>query len=289
MNRTALLLSSSVASHSSAFSLLRILYRKSFSSANSFKHRSLKLFFLFITCFIICDESNAQVKQTQSDNQVWLAYFNQTRFSNKWGLWADVHLRTKEEFFTKFSQGIIRLGLTYYLTDDAKITTGYAYVNHFPSDNHKNISQPEHRPWQQVQWHTRYPKLRLMQWFRLEERWRRKILNDDALADGYTFNFRVRYNFFSQFPLSKKRFQPNTLSFVVNDEVHINFGKQIVNNYFDQNRFFVGFNYHINKHDNLQFGYMNVFQQLAAGNRYRSNHVARLFYFHNLDLRTTHH
>jgi hypothetical protein len=30
---------------------------------------------------------------------------------------------------------------------------------------------------------------------------------------------------------------------------------------------------------------MNIFQQLSAGNRYRSNHVARLFYFHNIDLR----
>lgn len=124
-----------------------------------------------------------------------------------------------------------------------------------------------------------------MQWFRLEERWRRKILNNDELASGYIFNFRIRYNFFSQLALSKKRFQPNTLSFVVNDEVHVNFGKQIINNYFDQNRFFLGFNYHLNKHDNLQFGYMNLFQQLAAGNRYRSIHVARLFFFHNLDLR----
>lgn len=223
-------------------------------------------------------------KQTQTVNQVWTGYFNQTRFSNKWGLWADLHLRTKEDFFTNFSQSIIRFGVTYYLADDAKLTAGYAYVNHFPADAHKNISQPEHRPWQQIQWHTRYAKLRLMQWFRLEERWRRKILNDDALAEGYNFNFRIRYNFFSQFPLSKKRFQPNTFSFVVNDEVHVNFGKEIVNNYFDQNRFFLGFAYHVNKHDNLQFGYMNVFQQLAAGNRYRSIHAARVFYFHNLDV-----
>ena len=124
-----------------------------------------------------------------------------------------------------------------------------------------------------------------MQWFRLEERFRRKILNDDELAEGYGFNFRFRYNFFAQFPLSKRKFQPNTLSFVVNDEVHINFGEQIVYNYFDQNRFFLGFHYHVNKHDNLQFGYMNIFQQLAAGNQYRSVHVARVFYFHNLDLR----
>ena len=271
-------------SHSSTFSTLLSIYQK-FSSTNNSNGRSLKLFFLLITMFLICNESSAQSKQRQSANQIWLGYFNQTRFNNKWGLWADVHLRTKEDFVSDLSQGILRLGLTYYLTDDLKLTAGYAYVNHFPAENHKNISQPEHRPWQQLQWHTRYPKLRLMQWFRLEERYRRKILNDDKLDGGYNFNFRARYNFFSQFPLSKKSFQPGTFSFVVNDEVHINFGKQIINNYFDQNRFFVGFAYHVNKHDNLQFGYMNLFQQLAAGNRYRSNHVARLFYFHNLDLR----
>lgn len=230
----------------------------------------------------------AQTKQTSSVQQGWLGYFNQTRLSDRWGIWLDAHLRTKEDFATNFSQALGRLGLTYYLTDDAKLTTGYAYVHHFPAENHRNVAQPEHRAWQQVQWHNRYAKVRVMQWFRLEERWRRKVLNDNELADGYNFNFRARYNFFSQFPLGRKRFQPNTLSFVLNDEVHINFGKQIINNYFDQNRFFLGFNYHVNKHDNIQFGYMNVFQQLAAGNRYRSTHVARLFYFHNLDLRKKH-
>ena len=245
----------------------------------------MKLSASFLLLLFICHIGFSQTKQTESVQQVWTGYFNQTRFSNKWGAWVDLHLRTKEDFTNNISQAIARLGLTYYITDDAKLTAGYAYVNHFPADNHKNISMPEHRPWQQIQWHTRFPKLRLMQWFRLEERYRRKILNDDALADGYNFNFRLRYNFFSMFPLSKKSFQPGTLSFVVNDEVHVNFGKQVVYNYFDQNRFFLGFTYHVNKHDNLQFGYMNIFQQLAAGNKYRSNHVARVFYFHNLDVR----
>ncbi len=217
--------------------------------------------------------------------QTWFGYFNQTRITDKWGIWADIHLRTKEDFVSGFSQFIGRVGLTYYLNNDAKLTGGYAFVNHFPSDNHKNISQPEHRPWQQIQWHSRFPKLRLMQWFRLEERFRRKILNDDELADGYNFHFRVRYNFFALFPLSRKSFKPGTLSFVVNDEAHINFGKQIVYNYFDQNRFFLGLAWHVNNHDNLQVGYMNVFQQQAAGNKYRSSHVARVFYFHNLDVR----
>jgi len=235
--------------------------------------------------FLMSPNLFSQTKQTETVQQIWFGYFNQTRFSNKWGTWTDIHLRTKEDFVSDLSQSIFRFGLTYYLNDDTKLTAGYAYVSHYPADNHKNVTMPEHRPWQQIQWHSKYSKLKLMQWFRLEERFRRKIQNDDELAEGYNFNFRFRYNFFFMVPLSKKRFEPKSLSFVVNDEVHINFGKEIVYNYFDQNRFFLGFAYHVNKHDNLQFGYMNVFQQLAAGNKYKSINAARVFYFHNLDLR----
>ena len=240
--------------------------------------------FLLGAC-LITQVAGFSQKQTTHTEQVWLGYFNQTRLSNKFGLWADLHLRTKEDFFTNFSTGIARFGLTYYLNDNTKLTAGYAFVNHFPADAHKNISQPEHRPWQQLQWHTRYEKLRLMQWIRLEERFRRKILNDDELGEGHNFNWRVRYNFFTAFPLSKKAFAPKTWSFILNDEVHINAGKEIVNNYFDQNRFFAGFSYHLNAHDNIQLGYMNVFQQLPAANRSRSIHAGRIFFFHNLDLR----
>lgn len=235
-----------------------------------------------ISCFPVLVQAQKSTEQVQ---QIWAGYFNQTRFSNKWGMWAEVQLRTKEDFVTDFSQAILRAGLTYYLNNDTKLTAGYAFINFFPADNHANISQPEHRPWQQLQWHTKYQKLRLMQWIRLEERFRHKIKDNDNLADGYNFNWRIRYNLLGMFPLSKKAFAPKTLSLVLNDEVHVNFGKQIVYNYFDQNRAFAGFAYHTNSHDNIQFGYMNVFQQLAAGNKYRSIHTIRVSYFHNLDAR----
>ncbi len=238
-----------------------------------------------VLLLILSATAFCQSKTTTSINQAWFGYFNQTRFSNKWGSWTDLHLRTREEFFNNLSTSIVRLGLTYYVNDATKITAGYAYVNFFPADNHKDVSQPEHRPWQQVQWHTKYPRTRMMQWLRLEERYRRKILNDSTLADGYNFNWKIRYNIFYQVPLSKKGPVSRSWSFIVNDEVHINFGKQVVNNYFDQNRFFIGFAFHTNSTDNLQLGYMNLFQQLAAGNQYKSIHAARIFYFHNLDLR----
>jgi hypothetical protein len=231
---------------------------------------------------------SGQIKVTSTKNQIWTAYLNQTRFSERWGLWTDLHLRTKENFATNFSTSIIRVGLTYFAGDNTRLTAGYAFVNHFPGDNHQNISQPEHRPWQQVQWMTRYSRLRTAQYIRLEERYRRKVLNNDQLAEGYQFNYRLRYNFMLSVPLSKNAFQPKSLAFVFNDEVHLNFGKEVIYNTFDQNRLFLGFSYQTNKTDNLQFGYMHFFQQLASGNNYRVVHTPRVYYFHNLDFRKAH-
>lgn len=223
-------------------------------------------------------------KQTQTFQQAWLGYFNQTRFSNKWALWTDVHLRTKEDFFNHLSQFLIRPAITYYINDSLRLCAGYVYARYYPADNHSKITQPEHRIWQQVQWRIKYAHNKITQGIRLEERYKRKIENDSTLADGYYFNYRLRYNFLWQVPLSAQ-IKKGTWSFILNNEVFFNFGKQIVYNYFDQNRFFAGFSFNTNASDNVQFGYMNVFQQLAAGNRYRSINVARVFYFHNLDLR----
>lgn len=244
----------------------------------------IKRLFLIQSVLVMAAGVFAQ-KKTTSVQQIWVSYNNQTRLSDKWGLWDDFHLRTKEDFFDSLSTGIARVGLTYYLKDNTKLTAGYAYVNHFPADAHPDISQPEHRPWQQVQWHNRFPKLRIMQWVRLEERFRRKIKDSDELAEGYNFNYRIRYNMMLNFAFNKKPFAAKTISYAINNEIHLNFGKEITYNTFDQNRLFVGFHYHTTSHDFLQFGYMYLYQQLASGNSYRYIHAARISYFHNLDLR----
>jgi hypothetical protein len=240
---------------------------------------------ILLLIIIVSIKNIAAQKTVTNFNQVWGGYLNQTRLSNKWGFWAEAQLRTNENFVEDISTSILRVGGTYYLNDNTKLTAGYAYITTHSPANGANISIPEHRPWQQVQWHTKYQKLRLMQWVRLEERYRQRLLNANELDNSFSFNWRARYAFLMQVPLTKKMFDAKGLSFIFNDEVQLNFGKQINYNTFDQNRFFLGLAYHTTKSDNIQFGYMNLFTQLASGNAYRSLHVARVYYFHNLDLR----
>ncbi len=246
--------------------------------------KKLLLFVLFSLHFITIIAQNGRI--VQDEEQVWTAYFNQSRLTNKWGVWLDAHLRTTEHYVKEPSKAMIRLGAMYYINDDLKFTNGYAFINHFPEEGHANVSQPEHRIWHQLQLHTKYGKVRTMQWIRLEERFRRKIKSDNELAEGYRFDERIRANMLINIPLSKKGIAPKTFSAILNDEIFVNLSKNNVNNPFDQNRLFLGLAYNFTAHSNLQFGYMNIYQQLSAGNKYRNINAIRVFFFQNLDFRT---
>jgi len=223
----------------------------------------------------------SQSKEFENREQLWLAYFNQSRFSRHHGLWLDLHLRLTNDFVKDVGITIARAGYTYYLSDPVRLTAGYAYATQY-SDTGPDV--PEHRFWQQVQWFEKKPSLNLMQWFRVEERYRTKV-EAGELTDEYLFNWRFRYNFSMTIPLKGKFVAPGIPFIFLNDEIHINAGKNIVYNYFDQNRLFLGLGYQFTTHVNAQLGYMYVFQQLPSGNTYLNINAIRLFVFHNMDFR----
>lgn len=239
----------------------------------------LLLFLSFTFCFLAFSQ-----KRDTTISQTWIASINQFRFSKHWGSTADLQFRTKHDFLKGFGQASVRLGVAYYLNDNARVSAGHFYAANFIQ---KNVFQAEHSPWLQVLWSSAFKQFNINQSVRLEDRFRRKLQNN-KLVDGYTSNYRVRYNMAFQYPLNKKRLSAGVIDAVVYNELYINFGKQIVFNYFDQFRMYAGFNYHINKAATVQLGYLRIFQQLAAGNQYRNLHVARLFYLHNFDFRIKH-
>jgi hypothetical protein len=222
-------------------------------------------------------------KTTSTVQQVWFSYHNQIRLSNKWGLWNDAQLRTGDKFTRDFSVYILRSGAVYHITNHLRLTAGYAFAHYFPPSA-RGVAHTEHRPWQQISWQNRMPSLRFTQSIRLEERFRRHLLSSTQLGNGFDFNYRLRYNLVFNFAFNKKPFTPKTFSYTLSNDVHVNFGKQVVYNSFDQNRVFAAAQYHTDDQDFLQLGYLYIYQQTGA-NRYRYNHAIRITYMHALDLR----
>lgn len=222
-------------------------------------------------------------KTVAQQQQSWAGYLNQTRLSKRWGIWLDLHTRRTGQFLDRWSMHVVRPGLIYYPSDQTRLVAGYAYARLYAQTTPAPI-RTEHRPWQQFSVDNRYGRLATTQRVRVEERFIQRT-NGMEVLDSYSFTMRFRYMLTLQLPLCRPGAGPHVPMLTVQDELMVNAGSQVVYNTFDQNRLFVGVTYPFSKTLSVQAGYMNQFQQLASGNAFVSNHIARVFLIHNLDLR----
>mgnify|MGYP000090058592 CR=1 FL=1 len=239
-----------------------------------------KYIYLFLLFIVFSIQSSAQTAHAQES---WWDYLNQNRFSNKWGSWLDLQTKRKDHFVNALNANEYALGAAYYPTEKLKITGALTFVDQYPATN-KPYHLSEYRPWQQIQLNTNTKKAKWTQWLRLEERFKETAINN-AASGNYDFNYRLRYYILGQFPITKHPYEKGAVSFVSSEELYLNFGKNIVYNTFDQNRFFLGFYYYINKANILQLGYTNLFQKYNAPNKYLNSDVLRISVFNNVDLR----
>ena len=245
---------------------------------------SLKQQLAFLT-FLITNLAYGQApeKNIQSREQLWMSYSNQTRLTDKFGLWLDVHYRTTGNFIEVPFQTLIRPGLTYFITDNLRINAGYTLAKHYPAVG-LHTTRTEHRPWQQIWWNQKYPGVNMLQCLRLEQRFMGTVI-EDVTYDGYDYTFRVRYNVAFVIPLKGKAVAAHTPFVSLGNEVFLNFGGDVIYNTFDQNRLSAGLGYQFTSHLNAQVGYINLYQQLTSGNNYLISHIVRLSVAHNLDFR----
>lgn len=234
-------------------------------------------------CFSTTVFAQTPEKNIRTAGQLWLAYLNQTRFSEKWGAWMDIHYRTTDNIADRPMTLLIRPAVTYFIKDNLRVNVGYAFAEHYPRKG-LSTTRREHRPWQQIWWNQKYPGLALLQYLRLEQRFNQKVVSD-RLQEGYNYTFRVRYSFSFSVPLNRKDIIANTPFAALSNEVFLNFGSSVTYNTFDQNRLFAGFGYQFTPHINAQLGYMYLYQQEASGHNYLSAHAIRVSVSQTLDLR----
>lgn len=246
----------------------------------------MKQFNLFCLVFLLLStQLFAQQKQVIHYNQLWYAYNNNTRLTDRWGIWMDIQNKDKSEFVHNFDVKENTLGGIYYLKNKMKLTGAFTYIQSYPNDQLPDFYAPEYRPWQMVQWRNNWNDISFAHWVRLEERFKTKTINGNQLSSSFDFSYRFRYNVFIEKPLTVKKHEKGALSLSIAEEIYLNYGKTIVYNTFDQNRIFGGLLYYFNNHDWLQFGYTNAIQHLPSKYRYKSIDAIKLTFFNNLDFR----
>lgn len=219
-------------------------------------------------------------KYVVEHEQTWIGYYNQLRLTGKSGLWTDLHLRLTDHYTREKAMLLTRIGYIYYANDRVRLAGGYTYAHRYNQLGVRRV--PEHRPWQQIQWVSRKIGFDFTEAFRLEQRFRK---DGSSGSRGFSFNWRLRYTIAFMIPLKDKVLRPKAPYLLLSNEININAGKQIVNNYFDQNRSFAGLGYQFSPKLHANVGYLFIFQQDARPQYYNRTHAIRLFVYHNVDFR----
>ncbi|WP_297704223.1 DUF2490 domain-containing protein [uncultured Eudoraea sp.] len=244
---------------------------------NRLKNLFLILFFLPVWIYAQTTEE-PPTKNVNQQSQTWISLNSVFQLTKHWSGLADFHMR-RSNFVKNPSFNFIRFGARYGFNNNLKLSAGYAHL-WLAKDENWTLYLNENRIYQEFiladTWSTFSGLFRI----RTEQRFFNNVEEGQSLQDDFFIN-RIRFLLSITIPFKKD----GKTSFLVANEVHLNFGKEVVFNTFDQNRFTVGIKQKLSKTWSFDFGYMMVYQQLPSGIDYNLNHTIRLFFYSNFDLR----
>lgn len=225
-------------------------------------------------------------KDVLHQTQLWYAYFNNLKFSDKYRLLTDVQERQFIEPVGAQGTFLFRSVLYRNLGNNWEAGVGlarfYSSPQKIPSTT--DLVIPEWRPTVDFINKQKAGAVNLSSRFRLEARYYHEV-ESGKLADGYQFgNFRFRYQFGADYPIIKNSKKKPVLSIRAYDEVMVNFGSNVVANTFDQNRIYGGFVFNASKSFAFELGYLNWFQETTDGETYYNRNIIRLGINHTINL-----
>lgn len=240
----------------------------------------MRLFTLFICCFLLQFSLVAQVQQSG-----WLASFNTFKINPTWSLHFDAQARSTDDV-KQLQSLLLRPGINYHINKAWVATAGYAYIPARRTIGNKSELLAEHRAWQQLVYNHKINRVASVHRLRFEQRFL-PIVNynlADIWKDGHESAYRLRYFMRHLMPLRNSAVFSEGLFFALQDEVFINTGnKSNVNGRaFDQNRLYLAFGYRLpHSKIDLEAGYMN--QYLTGRNKsITNNHIAQLAVYKRL-------
>ena len=244
--------------------------------------RGLPGFFVMVVFGCQLQAQTTDTRQTAHDAHLWLSINSNIRFSEKWGMMADVHHR-RRDFGQSTSFNFLRLGATYWVQENLRVTAGLAFLQLAPPFSNRNATNEYRFHHEAVHTHKIH-KINALERLRFDHRWREQW---DAEGNFVKFQFttRVRFLYSLSYPLFKGPGTEKKPHLVLANEVLLQMGPEIRFNFFEQNRLFLGVRQKITKNWAFDAGYMYVFQQTAFVNQLNAFHTLRLFFYWTPDFR----
>lgn len=230
---------------------------------------------LYILCLLLSGINGlAQEKTVVEKNQLWLGYMSSVTINQRFSIWNDFHF-VPESFF------VARTGLTRQ-SKNLSVTTGYGFLLLPLSASQTQLSRKEHRPWAQLLTSTSLSKsLSFVNRVRYDARFK-QIVAAEELQSAYGFTNRIRFLTGLRMNIPLTGDEKNIPFVALSNEVLLNFGKEVANNTFDQNR--IQFSLGVQRKTiQYQVGYMNRFVQTGNA-QYTLNHTILFWVVHKLSL-----
>ncbi len=219
-------------------------------------------------------------KVIDNNAHFWTSVNNVYRFTNKWGMVSDFHIR-RTEFLRDPSFYFMRFGVRYWIQQKMNMSGGYAHLWLAPRQEGWTTFADENRIYQEIQMVGLFYNSSVLFRIRNEQRWRERIVDNQSTGD-YLFSNRFRMLISTSIPLGQSE---RPIRLMIANEIHFSLGQSIVFNTFDQNRFTIGINKKISRDWRFDLGYMIVYQQRPSGFEYDLNHTFRIFFYGLFDFR----
>ncbi len=217
-----------------------------------------KNFFIVLIFFYF--NSYSQNRISESNFIGWYAFNLNKNFNSKWGMQAEFQWR-RNHLITDWQQGLYRVGVNYNANSQVQIQLGLAYIDTYTYGEY-NIAPipktfPEKRVHEQVILKSKIGNTNSTSRLRLEQRFVGRYLNINSSKPDQTAYFnRFRYMHRIDIPLK------GNWTTSIFDEIFIQFGKNVAENIFDQNRVGVLIGYKINNQIKIEAGLLNQTVQL---------------------------
>lgn len=229
---------------------------------------------LFAASIAVTAPLHAQ-RETYENFNAWLNWVGDIEIDSKWAIDFDASLRRSGPIDEQ-GQLLLRPSLRRNLGPNVRVSLGYAFVDTRPYGKLPVAFRfPEHRIFQQLQLSHGAGRVQFAHRYRLEQRWNGRVaaVNGDTAVQNWIRTGRVRYLARALVPLQGGTLEPQEWFVNFTNEVMLNFGANINQNTFDQNRAQLNVGRRVSRDLRLELGYLEHFVLRPSGRQIERNHT----------------